>query len=548
MPADVLFCCVTEPEKKFLEQSARLLMSLRWFGGSVAQCHFVLGCTGSVPAEAAALFHRYRAEIISVRSYDTRHGPSNKIALLASPELAGCEFVVLLDCDTLIVQDPSTWLEPIGISAKTADLPTVSDNQLNEIFRFCAREPPPPLYVHELTGDACKAYCNSGVIIIREQHRRVFAAAWDRWNRLLLENSSLEFNRFHTDQVSLAVAIDELGITFEPLPSEMNMPVHLEAHRYPLDWDSRDPIIIHYHWMAYPNGYIKSPRLRQAARRIATFNSRLRAECGVSLDQKLTDAGVHGHTVAKQKVIVGSGWWCDAAPHQWAIGSPATRSHLFFDLWYRQVIASLQPDRIAIIDSNSPVKPDYWAYDGIEWIALDENYGHPNDVRVGKIRTKYSGFTKSVIASAMYALCCDADFFVYVEQDCLLHGDNLLHHAIGNTTEDILLGPPTSHGRGLNGAVAAPMLQQSLMIVRKTGLERFLTGLLSSPFSDGELSPEEIMRIQLNPGIIQIPFGRSRPIDFGRSHFYAQHLTDDELSSFLQRIGAKVLIEGFGLN
>jgi hypothetical protein len=74
------------------------------------------------------------------------------------------------------------------------------------------------------------------------------------------------------------------------------------------------------------------------------------------------------------------------------------------------------------------------------------------------------------------------------------------------------------------------MLQQSLMIVRRAGLERFLAGLLGAPWSDGEVSPEEIMKRQLAPfEFIQVPYGRSRPIDFSRSHFYAQHLDDDEL-------------------
>ena len=35
-------------------------------------------------------------------------------------------------------------------------------------------------------------------------------------------------------------------------------------------------------------------------------------------------------------------------------------------------------------------------------------------------------------------------------------------------------------------------------------------------------------------GILLAPYGRSRPIEFSRSHFYAQHLTRDELNAFLE--------------
>jgi Glycosyl transferase family 2 len=42
------------------------------------------------------------------------------------------------------------------------------------------------------------------------------------------------------------------------------------------------------------------------------------------------------------------------------------------------------------------------------------------------------------------------------------------------------------------------------------------------------------MKRQLAPfEFVQVPYGRSRPIDFGRSHFYAQHLDEDELRQFV---------------
>jgi hypothetical protein len=245
-----------------------------------------------------------------------------------------------------------------------------------------------------------------------------------------------------------------------------------------------------------------------------------------------------GASTRAAKVIVGSGWWCDNSPHDWALGSPATRSAAFFDLWYQQVLRCLRPDRIVVTDSASPIKPDLGPYDRVQWIELDRNYGHVNDIRTGRINTKYSGSTRSVINGAMYALCCDADFYVYVEQDCLLYGKDFLTEAVGDSTDDILLGSPPQNGKGLNGSVAAPMLQQSLIIVRRPGLERFLIGLLGATASDGEVSPEETMRIQLAPfDFLRVPYGRSRPIDFDRSHFYVQHLDDNELSRFLNKLG-----------
>ena len=548
MTPDAVFTCIAEPTNQLLEQSARLLMSLRWFGGSLAQARFVLGCTGPIPQQALKLFDDYQAEMIAVGRYDPAHGHSNKIALLGSSIFARHDIVVLLDCDTVLVQDPSRWLNRDVVGIKLADGPTVSLAELQAIFRHFKCSVPSARYHHELTGDACLAYCNSGVMIVPEKYRQQLASQWDYWNRqVLTAPETLRFNRLHTDQVSLALALENSGVPFAPLPAEMNMPAHFSAGAYPPAWQELDPVIIHYHRLSYPDGFLKPCALGQCTRRIESFNARLRAEVRPRFSISLAPSQP---TVVPQKgrpkVVVGSGWWCADSPHDWTIGSPATRSVAFFNIWYRQVLRCLKPECIVITDSASPVKPDYRSYPAVRWIELDRNYGHPNDLRTGRIRTNYSGFTRAVINGAMFALCCDADFYVYVEQDCLLKGEDFLSHAVGDAAEDILMGRVTEKGRGLGGTPAAPMPQQSLVIVRKVGLARFIDGIVSAPYTDGELSPEKIMHDRLAPiGFLRVPYGRSRPIDFERSHFYAQHLDADELQRFLSLIGVRLRDQEF---
>jgi hypothetical protein len=245
-----------------------------------------------------------------------------------------------------------------------------------------------------------------------------------------------------------------------------------------------------------------------------------------------------GQSTAGAKVVVGSGWWCAEAWPSWLIGAAATRSPQFFELWLAQVLRCLRPAKIIVTDSAAPIKPAV-RHPSLVWVELDRNYGHAIDIKNGLINTKYCGFTRSVMNGAMYALCCDADYYVYVEQDCILVGDDLLAHAIGDASEDILLGPPPVNGIGLNGTPAAPMLQQSLIVVRGQVLPRFIEGLAAAPWSDGEKSPEIIMAERLQPlGQLRIPYGRSRPIDFSLSHFYAQHLSEGELAQMQVRLRA----------
>ena len=313
----------------------------------------------------------------------------------------------------------------------------------------------------------------------------------------------------------------------------MNLGCHWAVRTYPQHLAGIDPVIIHYHSLSDENGYITRTPLEQTNRRIDAFNARLRAEKLASNSMRHIPQPVSfkALTPHNPKVVVGSGWWCDGKDSECRIGAPSTNTIMFFYLWYTQVLKCLSPSSIVITDNHSPLKPDYQSFNLIHWIELDGNYGHANDIRTGKIKAKYSGFTQSVITGCMYALVCDADYYVYVEQDCLLKGDNFLTQAIGESTEDILIGAPTEGGKGLHEKPAAAMQKQSLMIVKRSGMERFLTGLLQANCNDGEVSMER----QLQPlGTVQAPYGQSRPIDFSKSHFYAQHLSQDELDKFIE--------------
>jgi hypothetical protein len=120
-----------------------------------------------------------------------------------------------------------------------------------------------------------------------------------------------------------------------------------------------------------------------------------------------------------------------------------------------------------------------------------------------------------------------------------------LRTAIGDSPENVLIGMPTTGGVGLNGNVAAEMKQQSLMIANRQGMEQLVSGLLAAEWTDGDLSPEMIMERQLpSLGTLCVPYGRSRPIDFDRSHFYVQHLSLEELRRFIEIEGLVDLYGG----
>ena len=541
----IAFSCVADSDTRFIYQAARLLLSLRWFGGNVSDAPFYLCTIAKLSDECAKFFERHGGFVRYCEAFDTDqpHITSNKLRGLEIDDLEKFDHIVLIDCDTLIVRDPSRYCVGNGVGIKLADVPTVKDDKLKKILTELGISAPDRRFEYELANAHTFGYFNSGVVVLARKWLRPFAETWVRRCRQLLElEKSLEIPAHFVEQSALTATVAELDIPLSVLLSSMNLPVHFKANRYPDSYQDIDPEIIHYHWLSNEDGFIKQLPLKMANLRANAFNTRLRAEMksreSAIKPQSPASAMVADSAKTKPKVIVSSGWWCDQKPHDWALGADITRKTSFFYLWLRQVEQYLNPDRIVITDSNSPLKPDWQSHPKVHWIELDKNYGGPNDVREGKVDTKFSGFTKGVINGAMYALCCDADYYIYVEQDCLIRGDSFLEHAIGDSEAEIFLGQRTQGGKGIEGKSAAPMIQQSCIIVKSSGLERFISKTMEGPETDGELSPEVKMDRDLKPyDFVQLPFGRSRPLDFGLSHFYAQHLDEDELNAFLEAEG-----------
>ena len=407
---------------------------------------------------------------------------------------------------------------------------------LKQLFSLFGLEFPAENFEYDIAETPCIPYFNSGVILLNSAWRERFVTAWKGYNNAILEKwDSISMEPFHTDQASLTLAVESLGIPFNLLPSRMNLGCHLPAQRYPQHFSDIDPVIIHYHGLFDDNGYITRTPLKQTNRRVDVFNARLRAEKMTSSAMQHIPKSDKDKVITplRPKIIVGSGWWCDGKDSEWQVGASSTRPVMFFYLWVAQILKCLSPDRIVITDDHSPLKPDYPSFDLIQWMEFDENVGHANDVRSGKINTGYSGFARSVVTGCMYALNCDADYYVYVAQDCLLKGDNFLQEAIGESIEDILIGSLPEGGTGPNGKSAAESKQQSLMIVKRNGMERLITGLLHTEWNDGENPHEKTMERQFQPlGTVQTPPG-----------FYAQNLSQDELENFIEVAGLSTLYD-----
>ena len=263
----------------------------------------------------------------------------------------------------------------------------------------------------------------------------------------------------------------------------------------------------------------------------------------------------------KYNYLIGTGWWCtnsDDREDKFLNGDDQIRGVEFHQLWAKSIATYTNPQKIVVIDSDSPIKPN-WKTDILDFevITLLNNLGHATSL----VDSKFCGWSASVIMSMQYANLSDVDFYVYIEQDALVYGNNIIEENIrlmqGNV--DFLFG---------SSETKAQPLQQSFFIIRRAAIDKFLVRLMNIKYSDAQICPEVKFAIASSPLSIFFPkflfkqypgkkigkfsrrfvvllcriisgykflkfgYGRTRPINFMDKHLYFQHGNTEELIAY----------------
>lgn len=265
------------------------------------------------------------------------------------------------------------------------------------------------------------------------------------------------------------------------------------------------------------------------------------------------------------KILIISGWYATAAPRNYkTYGSEKIRGNELRQLWLACVEKFLFADYIVYTDSNSPIQMEFTGSTRAvqKTFPLDLNPGHPQSTEL-----HYCGWSASAIIGLEYAQICDYDYVIYVEQDCLVYGEELL---------SILLESVESTGICFGNGEGTPQyLQQSLFVVKKEYIRLFLGRLHGIKAKDSEISPEDKFHLATCPllprlsltfiihienffkhrnyriisaalkrikfrlfsltrgyAFLPIKYGRSRPLDLNEKAFYFQHASNEEIASF----------------
>ena len=275
------------------------------------------------------------------------------------------------------------------------------------------------------------------------------------------------------------------------------------------------------------------------------------------------------------KYIIGTGWWCDkdneSDSGRVAFGNDIIRSESFHHVWAHSICKYTSPDRVIVVDSNSPISPPLdQSVLPYEYVNLNENGGHATN-----IKGRYCGWARSVLLSMEYASLCDCDYYIYVEQDVLLRGKGIIERCINEMGDtEFLFGKDHD---------SKQPLQQSFFIIKKTAIERFISRYRSINFDDYQISAElkfamatspfffmvpdslfarvpgrfgnAVRRLQVNIAkflgrykYLPIGYGRNRPIVFEDEYFYFQHASLEELEKYNANISSASMMESEGVS
>lgn len=185
------------------------------------------------------------------------------------------ETIVLLDCDTIILQDPAPYFNSTALQARMAGYPTVSTKLFKKLFQKFGLNIPKENYKCSVSGDPTIWYCNTGVLIIPNHIFRNLFPVWRGCTIDLCDQRTLlkAVGNF-CEQASLTLAFFKNPVPFSELPLKLNCPVPDDSPRVVEKIKTCDPVIIHYHNRIDRDGLIIANSNPFARQRIAAFNER----------------------------------------------------------------------------------------------------------------------------------------------------------------------------------------------------------------------------------------------------------------------------------
>jgi hypothetical protein len=243
----ILFGCVIENNYSLFSKTLRLLQSIRWFGGALANADIMVCVVDEIDSYFKQAFEALRAIVFVVPRFDPKNPLASKLEFLLQPQLLGYETVILLDCSTILVQDPTRFLLQSTLQARITDVPVISNEVLERVCKYFGLTVPKRKYHTTFDKVPTIWFCNTEVIVFPVALISKLVRAWCEYELNFSANPDLlgPF-QLYREQVAFSLAFIKHPIPFSELPVKMNFPLHITSTEPPADMFESDPVILHY--------------------------------------------------------------------------------------------------------------------------------------------------------------------------------------------------------------------------------------------------------------------------------------------------------------
>jgi hypothetical protein len=282
----VLFSCVSENKPDWFDRVANLALSVRKFGGSLADADIVINFVGGADPGVRSTLAALDTEVRVVERFDQRTPYANKLRMLEMVDDHHFDILIALDCDVLVVGDLTPHLTSEHVAAKPADRDRLTDQQWDAFFGALGVPPAEKSVVATSSGTPMRPYFNSGAVFVPARLCKPLLASWagflDDILVLLQRRPELVPPQWHihADQFSLAAALLRDQFPMRALPLSLNFPTHI-ASQSELVRAAGTPLILHYHKDMDCSGFIMRSRAGVANPLIAAFNGARATHFGV---------------------------------------------------------------------------------------------------------------------------------------------------------------------------------------------------------------------------------------------------------------------------
>jgi len=276
----VLFSCVAENRPAFATMAHSLALSIRGFAGALANAAIVVNFVDGVEPRFAAPLEALGVQLRTVPRVSAANPLANKLRMLELHAEHEFDVLVALDCDVIVVGDPSPWIDPGRIAAKAADFDRFDDDEWRRLFDVVRVPVLERTLTATATGQRTYPYFNSGVVLVPHDVCGRLQTAWlatfaDLGTALAADPHLIRTRwQWLAEQASLSLAVLRAELPWTALPPEVNFPSHVPV---PPGTLRGPPIVVHYHSERDVAGFLLRSRTPAIDPLIDRFNRR-RAE------------------------------------------------------------------------------------------------------------------------------------------------------------------------------------------------------------------------------------------------------------------------------